>query len=73
MGRNIENKILQNVIEKYSQKSKSLIVQFNHTEKNKPMFKALMDSGLSNKESSFFWDFNKKYKKLNQIQMLEVD
>ena len=25
MGRNIENKILQNVIEKYSQKSKSLI------------------------------------------------
>ena len=73
MGRNIENKILQNVIEKYSQKSKSLIVQFNHTEKNKPMFKALMDSGLSNKESSFFWDFNKKYKKLNQIQMSEVD
>jgi len=73
MGRNIENKILQDVIEKYSQKSKNLIVQFNHTEKNKPMFKSLMDSGLSNKESGFFWDLNKKYKKLNQIQMLEAD
>lgn len=74
MGRNIENLILKSIIDFAVKHDKSEVrVNYEKTDRNKPMKEFLEDrSGFDKVEDFFVWDNEKEYGKYSYIQLTDT-